>query len=145
MARASGQDVDLRRDTGYLSYGELQFEVPVRQEGDVLARVVVRALEIDESCKIIEQALDRLPAGPLHLGEIYAVPAGEAVMRVEAPRGEVFYYLESNGTDRLARVKVRTPTFANIPTAVPMVTGGSLADVPLVQAAIDPCYSCTDR
>jgi Ni,Fe-hydrogenase III large subunit len=145
VARASGVAVDLRRDQPYLCYGQLRFEVPVREEGDVLARAVVRALEIVESCRIVEQALDRMPAGPLHVGDVFSVPAGEAVLRVEAPRGEVFYYLESNGTDRLARVKVRTPSFANIPTAVPMVKGGSLADVPLVQAAIDPCYSCTDR
>ncbi|HTT70572.1 MAG TPA: nickel-dependent hydrogenase large subunit [Anaeromyxobacteraceae bacterium] len=145
VARASGLDVDLRRDSPYLAYGDLDFTVPVAKEGDVLSRVVVRALEIVESCRIIEQALDRMPAGPLHLGEVFSVPAGETVLRVEAPRGEVFYYLESNGTDRLARVKVRTPSFANIPTAVPMVKGGMLADVPLVQAAIDPCYSCTDR
>jgi Ni,Fe-hydrogenase III large subunit len=145
VARGSGVDVDLRRDQPYLCYGQLEFAVPVRQEGDVLARAVVRALETVESCRIVEQALDRMPSGPLHVGDVFSVPAGEAVLRVEAPRGEVFYYLESNGTDRLARVKVRTPSFANIPTAVPMVKGGSLADVPLVQAAIDPCYSCTDR
>ncbi len=145
VARASGLDTDLRRDTPYLSYGELDFAVPVQKEGDVFARVVVRALEILESCKIIEQALDRMPPGPLHVGAIYAVPPGEAVMRAEAPRGEVFYYVESNGTDTLARVKVRTPSFANIPTVVAMVKGGEFADVPLIQAAVDPCYSCTDR
>jgi Ni,Fe-hydrogenase III large subunit len=145
VARASGVAVDLRRDQPYLCYGDLELEVPVREEGDVLARAVVRVLEIVESCRLVEQALDRMPAGPLHVGDVFSVPAGEAVLRVEAPRGEVFYYLESNGSDHLARVKVRTPSFANIPTAVPMVTGGSLADVPLVQASIDPCYSCTDR
>jgi Ni,Fe-hydrogenase III large subunit len=145
VARASGLDVDLRRDQRYLAYGDVEFAVPVQPEGDVLARAVVRAVEIVESCKIVEQCLDRMPPGPLHVGDVFFVPAGEAVLRVEAPRGEVFYYLESNGTDKLARVKVRTPSFANIPTVSPMVLGGSLADVPLVQAAIDPCYSCTDR
>jgi Ni,Fe-hydrogenase III large subunit len=145
VARASGLDMDLRRDQRYLAYGDVEFAVPVQREGDVLARAVVRAGEIVESCKIVEQCLDRMPAGPLHVGDVFFVPAGEAVLRVEAPRGEVFYYLESNGTDKLARVKVRTPSFANIPTVSPMVLGGSLADVPLVQAAIDPCYSCTDR
>ncbi len=145
VARASGVDTDMRRDRPYLVYGELQFKVPVRSEGDVLARVVVRAREMLESCKIIEQALDNIPDGPLHAGNIYSVPAGEAVVRVEAPRGEVFYFVASDGSDTPLRVKVRTPSFANIPTVVPMVTGNELADVPLVQAAIDPCYSCTDR
>jgi Ni,Fe-hydrogenase III large subunit len=98
-----------------------------------------------ESCRIVEQALDQMPAGPLHVGNIYSVPAGEAVVRTEAPRGEVFYYVESNGSDIPARVKVRTPSFANIPTVATMIKGNDLADVPLIQAAIDPCYSCTDR
>jgi ech hydrogenase subunit E len=110
-----------------------------------MARVVVRALEIVESCRIVEQALDRMPPGPLHVGDVYAVPAGEAVARIEAPRGEVFYYVQSDGSDTLARVKVRTPSFANIPTVARMVEGSELADVPLIQAAVDPCYSCTDR
>jgi Ni,Fe-hydrogenase III large subunit len=145
VARASGVDTDMRRDRPYLAYGDLLFRVPVRTEGDVLARVVVRALEMLESCNIIEQALENMPDGPLHAGNIYSVPGGEAVVRVEAPRGEVFYFVASDGSDTPLRVKVRTPTFMNMPTVVPMVTGNELADVPLVQAAIDPCYSCTDR
>lgn len=145
VARASGVDTDLRRDAPYAAYDELEFSVPTRPEGDVLARVVVRALEILESCRIVEQAIEKLPPGPLHVGHVYAVKAGEAVMRAEAPRGEAFYYVASDGTDTLTRVKVRTPTFLNIPTVAAMVKGCDLADVPLVQAAIDPCYSCTDR
>jgi Ni,Fe-hydrogenase III large subunit len=145
VARASGVDSDLRRDNPYLAYSTLDFAVPTQTGGDVLARIVVRALEMLESCRIVEQALDQMPAGPLHVGNIYSVPAGEAVARTEAPRGEVFYYVESNGSDTPARVKVRTPSFANIPTVAAMVKGNDLADVPLIQAAIDPCYSCTDR
>ena len=145
VARASGIDLDLRRDCPYLVYDRLAFAVPTRSEGDVLARVVVRALEIVESCGIVEQALDQMPAGPLNLGHLYSVPAGEAVMRIEAPRGEVFYYVASDGSDTPVRVKVRTPSFVNIPAVAAMVQGADLADVPLVQAAVDPCYSCTDR
>lgn len=145
LARASGVDMDLRRDAPYLVYGELDFQVPVRAEGDVFARVVVRALELLESCRLVEQALDRMPAGPLHGTDHYFVTPGETTMRIEAPRGEVFYFVATDGTDRPRRVKVRTPTFANIPTVVPMVRHAVLADVPLIQASIDPCYSCTDR
>lgn len=145
VARASGVDQDLRRDAPYLVYGELDFEVPVRRGGDVLDRVVVRARELLASCAIVEQALERMPAGPIHQGDLYAVAPGEAVMRIEAPRGEVFYYVASDGTDLPVRVKVRTPTFLNIPTVVPMLKGAALADVPLIQGSIDPCYSCTDR
>ena len=145
VARASGVDSDLRRDQPYLAYGKVDFSVPVQTAGDVLARVVVRALEIVESCKIIDQVLNRMPQGPIHAGEIYSVPAGNAVVRIEAPRGEVFYYLASNGSDTPLRVKVRTPSFANIPSVAAMVMNNTIADVPLIQAALDPCYSCTDR
>jgi Ni,Fe-hydrogenase III large subunit len=86
-----------------------------------------------------------MPSGSLNAGGIYAVPPGEAVLRVEAPRGEVFYYVESDGTDIPTRVKVRTPTFANIPSVMGMLKGNEFADMPLIQAALDPCYSCTDR
>jgi Ni,Fe-hydrogenase III large subunit len=145
VARASGLDIDLRRDRPYLAYGKIEFSVPVQSAGDVLARVVVRALEIVESCKIIDQVLDQMPEGAIHGGDVYSVPAGDAVVRIEAPRGEVFYYLASDGSDTAARVKVRTPSFANIPAVAAMVKGSDLADVPLIQAAVDPCYSCTDR
>lgn len=111
----------------------------------MFARVVVRALEILESCKIIEQALEQMPAGPFLGGDFPKVPAGEACSRIEGPRGEVFYYVASDGTDTPTRVRVRTPTFANMPTARTMVLGQTFSDVPLIQASIDPCYSCTDR
>jgi ech hydrogenase subunit E len=145
VARASGVDTDVRRDCPYLVYGDLKFAIPVRQEGDVLARVIVRAQEILESCHIVQQAIEQMPAGQLHTSDIYFVSPGETIARVEAPRGEVFYYVASDGSDKPARVKVRTPTFANIPTVTAMVKGADLADVPLIQAALDPCYSCTDR
>jgi Ni,Fe-hydrogenase III large subunit len=145
VARASGVDMDLRRDNPYMAYGSLKFKVHTLTEGDVYARVVVRALEILESCGIVEQALDQMPDGPLHVGDVYAVPPGDAVARVEAPRGEVFYYIASDGSDIPVRVKVRTPSFANIPTVAAMVKGNEFSDVPLIQAAVDPCYSCTDR
>ena len=86
-----------------------------------------------------------MPDGPIHTANVYFAPPGEAIQRAEAPRGEVFYYVASDGSDKLARVKVRTPTFANIPTVSAMVKRADLADVPLIQAALDPCYSCTDR
>ncbi len=73
------------------------------------------------------------------------MPAGEACSRIEGPRGEVLYYVVSDGTDVPARVRVRTPTFANMPTARVMVIGQELSDLGLIQASIDPGYSCTDR
>ena len=147
LARASGVDKDLRRDAPYLAYDRMEFAVPVQQDGDVRARVVVRALEMLESCKIIRQALTTMPAGAFKGPDPVRVkvPAGNALARIEAPRGEVFYSVTSNGTDTPARVRVRTPTFMNMPTMRYSVLGAELADAPLIQASIDPCYSCTDR
>ena len=98
-----------------------------------------------ESCRIIEQALDGMPAGPWSSDDFLRIPAGEACARIEGPRGEVFYDVASDGSDVPTRVRIRTPTFQNMPTVRPMVRGMTLADAPLIQALIDPCYSCTDR
>jgi Ni,Fe-hydrogenase III large subunit len=144
-ARASGLSQDIRRAAPYAAYDRLEFEVPVETSGDVLARIVVRALEIVESCRIVEQAVGHMPPGSIRGPDFVEVPPGEAVARSEAPRGEVFYYVASDGSDVPLRVKVRTPSFVNMPTVQLMVQGASLADVPLIQASIDPCYSCTDR
>ena len=144
-ARASGVTQDLRRTSPYEAYGKLEFDVPVLESGDVFARVVVRALEILESCKIIEQAIEGMPAGSYGGPNFPDIPAGAGCARIEAPRGEVFYYIESDGSDKPARVKVRTPSFATMHCVRPMSRGASLADMPLIQASIDQCYSCTDR
>jgi Ni,Fe-hydrogenase III large subunit len=146
-ARASGLPQDIRRAAPYAAYQELAFAVPVETAGDVRARVVVRALEILESCRILRQALQHLPAGDWWgPTEEVEVPAGTAISRIEGPRGEVIYSVTADGeNDTPQRVKVRTPTYANMPSVRLMLRGARLADAPLIQASIDPCYSCTDR
>jgi Ni,Fe-hydrogenase III large subunit len=147
VARASGVPQDLRRAAPYAAYAEMDFDVPVQPAGDVTARLLVRALEIMESCKILRQALSKLPPGEIHTeGEKFAFTTGTATARVEAPRGEVMYSVSwKEGSRNPARVHVRTPTFAVMPAIRWMVKGARLADTPLIQASIDPCYSCTDR
>ncbi len=145
-ARASGLESDLRVDLPYAAYGELGVNTAVQTSCDVRARVVVRALEMLESVRLIEAALKNLPGGPIRIADHFPViPAGEATARAEAPRGEVFYYIQSDGSDIPLRVKIRTPTYANMPSVKAMSKGQQLADMPLIQASIDPCYSCTDR
>jgi Ni,Fe-hydrogenase III large subunit len=144
-ARASGLTDDIRRTSPYAAYADLEFKVPVETSGDVFARVVVRLLEMVESCRIVEQALDQIPPGPIHGPNFVEVLPGEAVARSEAPRGELFYYVASDGTDIPSRVKIRTPSFVNMPTVRLMMLRANLADVPLINASIDPCYSCTSR
>lgn len=147
MARASGIDQDLRRDAPYAVYEEMDFNVPVEPAGDVRARLMVRALEILESCRILRQALAKMPPGEIHTGEGKIVfQTGTALSRVEAPRGEVFYSVTWKENSRTpTRVHARTPTFVNMPAVRWMARGARLADTPLIQASIDPCYSCTDR
>lgn len=146
LARASGITEDIRESFPYAAYADLGFKKVVLDSCDVQARVVVRALEMLESIRLIEEALKNMPAGPIRPEQVpLMVPAGEATARSEAPRGEVFYYVKSDGSDTPARVKIRTPSFMNIPSIQAMVKGQYLADMPLIQASIDPCCSCTDR
>jgi Ni,Fe-hydrogenase III large subunit len=145
VARASGLFQDIRRAAPYAAYPHLDFHIPLQAEGDVMARVIVRALEMLESCRLIRQAVTQMPPGEWRGPAFFEVPAGEAISRIEGPRGEVFYYVASDGSDIPARIRIRTPSFANMPTVRLMVQGASLADAPLIQASIDPCYSCTDR
>ena len=145
-ARASGLDMDVRRDLPYAAYEELGFQIVTASGGDVRARLVVRAMEMLESVRLIEAALRKLPEGPTRAGAVFPIiPTGEATARSEAPRGELFYYLASDGSDTPTRVKVRTPSYVNIPAIEDMCVGYHLADLPLIQASVDPCCSCTDR
>lgn len=144
-ARASGVEKDMRRDDPYAAYDEIPFEVVVQPKGDVLARVVVRLREVLESINIIRYALEHMPAGPLRARFKPAIPPNEAVVRVEAPRGELMHFGISNGTDKPERWRVRTPTYANFPSIKPMLVGGTIAEIPIVVASIDPCMCCTDR
>ena len=144
-ARASGMELDIRKDDPYAAYSELDWNIVTRPEGDVLARVLVRLGEIFQSINITEQALRNLPKGEIALGEVQEFPTREAFDRIEAHRGELAYYIRSNGTNIPERVKIRTPSFMNNPALPSMLAGESIADVLLIVASIDPCYSCTDR
>jgi membrane-bound hydrogenase subunit alpha len=145
VARGSGVDIDVRKDEPYEAYGEIPFKKIVHSTCDTWARMNVRMDEVEESVNIIEYALDHLPAGAYRIRAPRVVPAGEAVSRVEAPRGELFYYVKSNGTAYPERVKVRTPTFANIPAFLKTAIGENIADIPANFVSLDPCFSCTDR
>lgn len=144
-ARASGVDRDVRRDDPYAAYGELDFKVITDDHNDVYGRTLVRLGELMESYKMIRQLIQKMPAGPISVKAPRKIPAGEATSRYEAPRGEDVHYVRSNGTDKPDRVKVRAPTLANIQTVAKMLEDRQLADLPIVIAAIDPCFSCTDR
>jgi len=143
-ARASGIAIDVRADDPYAAYSDLDWKVITRPEGDVFAKVVVRLLEVLESVKMIKEAVKKLPAGPVAM-EVKEVPPGEAVGHAEAPRGETFHYVRSDGGNRPVRHKVRAPSYVNVPSFKASCIGQNIADVTITLAAVDPCYSCTER
>jgi Ni,Fe-hydrogenase III large subunit len=143
VARASGLKLD-HRVTGYSAYKHLDFEPVVETSGDCHARCAVRIKELYQSFDLIRQAISKIPEGELSV-PVKGFPKGEYVSRLEQPRGEAIYYIGANGTKSLNRLKIRTPTFANIPTLLKMLPGCHLPDVPVLVLTIDPCISCTER
>ena len=143
-ARASGYDIDVRRDDVYACYDKINWAVITLPNGDVYDKVVVRVLEMLESCSIIEQCLAKIPDGDIEV-EVRDIPEGEGAGRVEAPRGECFHYVRSDGTNRPLRHKVRAPSFMNVATNKATVPGYTISDAAITLAAVDPCYCCTER
>jgi NADH-quinone oxidoreductase subunit D len=170
--RGSGVDIDLRRDMPYSSYEKFKFNVPVRQEGDVFARYLCRVAELRESIAIVRQALDGMPEGPIKadapgivlperekmktqmealiyhfkiITEGFAVPAGEVYQAVESPRGEMGYYVVSDGTAKPYRVHMRAACLANLQTLPVMCEGGLIADVVAAIGSIDIVLGEIDR
>lgn len=143
MMRASGIDQDMRK-LGYAAYKYLDFEPVVETDGDCYARTLVRIKEIYQSMDLVRQCVAKMPDGEIE-EKFKGMPAGERYERLEQPRGEVVYYVKANGTKFLERVRVRTPTFANVPVLLKVLQGCDLADVPMMVLTIDPCISCTER
>lgn len=144
-ARASGINYDIRKIDPYAAYGEIEFKVISATQADIYGRTVVRLGELLEAYAIIRQVLKNIPDGPIAVRAPRRIPAGEALSRYEAPRGENLHYVKSNGSDKPERIKVRAPTLANTQSISKMLEDRYLADMPIVVAAIDPCFSCTDR
>jgi ech hydrogenase subunit E len=142
-ARASGIAQDMRM-LGYSAFGQLDFEPVVETDGDCYARSKVRFREVLQSIGLIRQALSKISGGEIRI-KLRGRPAGETVSRIEQPRGELFYYIKANGTKNLDRLRIRTPTFANLPALLGILPGMWLSDVPVVVLSIDPCISCTER
>ena len=142
--RASGVPIDVRHDDPYCVYDQVDWEVITTPNGDVFDKVVVRLLETLEAIKIIRQCLDQMPKGEID-AKVEEIPPGEAVGRVEAPRGETFHYVRSDGGNGPARHKIRAPSFVNVPSFKASSIGQPIADVTIAMAALDPCYSCTER
>jgi len=145
-ARASGVDIDVRKDEPYAAYDLVDWKIITQEDGDVFAKAVVRLLESFESIKIIRQCLQKLKTAKGDIAvQIKEYPPGEGIGHHEAPRGETFHYIRSDGSNMPVRLKVRAPTYVNLPTCKVTVPGESVADATIILAAIDPCYCCTER
>jgi ech hydrogenase subunit E len=144
-ARASGVGRDVRVDAPYLSYGEFPVRIQLAEGGDLEARFIVRINELFESYRLVHQLLDAFPEGELTARMPRRIPAGEVISRTEAPRGELFYFIQSGGGDMPTRIKIRTPSLCNWGTVINAAVGLRLADMPMLLSGIDPCFSCNDR
>ncbi|MBF0312508.1 MAG: nickel-dependent hydrogenase large subunit [Oligoflexia bacterium] len=143
MLRASGVNQDVRVAT-YAKYKELDFVPMIESSGDSYARTIVRIREVYQSFELIRRTIKHMPDSEIDV-KVTGMPTGEFCARNEQPRGEVVYYIKGNGTKFLDRLRVRTPTFANIPALLKVLPGSDLADVPVLVLTIDPCISCTER
>jgi ech hydrogenase subunit E len=144
-ARASGVVRDVRVDAPYGAYKQFPISAVTATNGDLEARCVVRLNELLVSCFAIRTIIDNLPEGPLTVKMPRKIPAGETIARVEAPRGELLYYIKSNGGETPARVHIRTPSLCNWVSVLEKAVGSQLADAPMLIAGMDPCFSCNDR
>ena len=149
MLRASGVNYDLRKVDGYGVYPELDFQVPLGDVGDVYDRYYVRVLEMRESVRILEQALDRIPDGPIIHPKAklrnFKPPAGDAYGRLEAPKGELGFYLVSDGGPKPYRYHVRAPSFINLTILEDMCLGHKIADAIVILGSVDIVLGEVDR
>jgi Ni,Fe-hydrogenase III large subunit/Ni,Fe-hydrogenase III component G len=145
-ARASGLELDLRRDRPYAAYGDLEISPVSVHGGDVAARFHVRAREAQESVRLIREAARRLPGGPFvaPLSSVPAVGASE-IAGAEGPRGTSWIWLRAGIDGRVDRLRLRSASFANWPTVVAAVPGNLVPDFPLINKSFELCYACTDR
>ncbi len=170
--RASGVNYDVRKAYPYCGYDKFKFDVPLGQHGDVYDRYVVRMREMEESARIVQQALDGMPEGPWRIDDRkivlppkeevkrsmealihhfklvsygFDVPAGEVYQAVESPRGEFGVYVVSNGRNRPWRVRVRPPSFYHVHALTRLLQGALIADMVAIIASIDPVFGEVDR
>jgi NADH-quinone oxidoreductase subunit D len=147
LIRAAGVKWDLRKAQPYSGYDQYDFDIPTRENGDTYDRYVVRMEEMRQSVRIIRQAVDRLPEGPImaKVPKVMKPPVGEAYVSIEAPKGELGYFVVSDGGLNPYRVRVRPPSFINLQALDQMVKGALVADVVAIIGTIDIVLGEVDR
>lgn len=149
MLRASGVDYDLRKVDRYGIYDRFEFRVPLGDHGDVFDRYMIRVLEMHESLKILQQALKQIPEGPIIDPKAklrgFRPKVGESYGRIEGPKGEIGFYLISDGTANPYRYRVRPPSFINLTILEDMCLGRSVADAVIILGSVDIVLGEVDR
>jgi len=143
--RGSGVKVDTRKDEPYQVYDRFEFEVPTEEAGDAEARAKVRFHEMEQSINIVRQALDKLPEGPFQVKAPFRAPPGEVYKKVEAARGELGFYIVSDGTDKPYRLKISSPSFRNLAAFPFLMRDVTMADIPVIYFSLDPFPLDIDR
>jgi NADH-quinone oxidoreductase subunit D len=147
MLRAAGVNWDIRKALPYSGYEKYDFEIPIRTNGDTYDRYIVRMQEMRQSTRIVRQAVADIPAGPImaKVPKVIKPPVGEVYVSIEAPKGELGYYIVSDGTTQPYRVRVRPPSFVNLQSLDKMVRGALIADIVAVIGTIDIVLGEVDR
>jgi NADH-quinone oxidoreductase subunit D len=149
MLRACGVNYDVRKVDGYGFYPRFKFRIPLGEHGDTYDRLMMRVLEMHESVGILKQAFDQIPAGPIINPKVklraFRPPVGEAYGRIEAPKGELGFYLISDGKPNPYRYRVRPPSFINLTVLEDLCLGHTVADVMVILGSIDIVMGEVDR
>jgi NADH-quinone oxidoreductase subunit D len=147
VLRAAGVKWDLRKAQPYSGYDKYEFDIPTRETGDTYDRYMVRMAEMRQSVRIIRQAVAAIPEGPImaRVSKVIKPPVGEVYVSIEAPKGELGYYLVSDGSTQPYRVRVRPPSFVNLQALDRMVAGGLVADVVAIIGTLDIVLGEVDR
>ena len=147
VLRGSGVNWDVRKAIPYSSYEDFDFDIPLGKAGDTFDRYLVRIEEMRQSIRIIRQAVEGLPEGPIiaRVPKVLKPPAGEVYVSIEAPKGELGYFLVSDGTAQPYRMRVRPPSFINLRALAKMAKGGLVADVVAIIGTLDIVLGEVDR
>jgi NADH-quinone oxidoreductase subunit D len=145
--RGSGMEWDLRKAKPYAAYSDFQFDIPVGHAGDTYDRYMVRIEEMRQSARIVAQAVEKIPDGPImaKLSKIIKPPVGDIYHSIEAPKGELGYYIVSDGSTQAYRARVRPPSFVNLQALKKMVAGHMVADVVAIIGTLDIVLGEIDR
>jgi NADH-quinone oxidoreductase subunit D len=145
--RASGVKWDIRKNIPYSSYQDFDFVVPLGTNGDLYDRYIVRMEEIRQSLRIVQQAVEKIPQGDIQakVPKILKIPAGEVFHSIEAPKGELGFYIKSNGTEKPERVKVKSPSFINMQSLEAMAKGNLFADLVGILGSLDVVLGEIDK